>query len=140
MHDHRIFVLFRYWCWENKDSNQKSDEFELGEFKLWSEQQSSFIDIKIDYFVAYFAYRKHFYSTLCRHTKKFVYFQKNGWKSVFAVHAFEDGTLLHQPKSDQDWIKAPVLQKRYFMVKWQLSFLKDIHIDFILEPFVLGKK
>ena len=58
-----------------------------------------------------------------------------GWKSDFAVHAFDDGILLHQPKSDQDWIKASVLQKRYLMVKWQLSFLKDI--NFILEP--LGK-
>ena len=56
-----------------------------------------------------------------------------GWKSDFAVHAFDDGILLHQPKSDQDWIKASVLQKRYLMVKWQLSFLKDIHINFILE-------
>ena len=82
----------------------------------------------------FFACRRYFYSTLCQHKKKFVYFQTIGWKSVFAVHAFEDGTLLHQPKSDQDFIKALVLQKRCFVEKEKFLFLKDIDINLVLEP------
>ena len=67
-------------------------------------------------------------------------FQTTGWKTVFAVNAFEDGILLHQSKNDQDLIEASVLQKRCFMEKWQFLFLKDIDINFFLEPLVLGKK
>ena len=68
--------------------------------------------------VAFFAYRTHFYSTSYWYNKKFVYFHKMTENQILQFML-----LLHQPKSDQDWIKASVLPTLAFeRPSYQLFF------------------